>query len=110
MTTGARHKNIPNAVATPFPPLNFKYTGKRCPKNAASPIAAKNMGESKKSVPAHTGINPLSISPRKVSAPNFFPCIRAALVAPMLPLPDFQISSLENSFASTIEVGIDPTR
>ena len=25
---------IPRYVATPFPPLNFSHTGKRCPKNA----------------------------------------------------------------------------
>ncbi len=36
-TMGVATKNIPNVVATPFPPLNLVYTGNICPTTATAP-------------------------------------------------------------------------
>ena len=40
MTRGFIARKTPAPVATPFPPLNFRKTGKRCPENAARPTRA----------------------------------------------------------------------
>src|SRR5215472_18788408 len=74
--TAARHasgdktRNIPAAVATPLPPLNFSQTGKQCPSSAASAAIIIHVALSLVSFSASkTAPAPLATSSTKVSAP-----------------------------------------
>src|SRR5690349_4928817 len=87
--TAARHargdntRNIPAAVATPLPPLNFSQTGKQCPSKAANAAIIIQVAASFESfLASKTAPAPLATSSTKVNTPARNPAARATLVAP----------------------------
>src|SRR5690625_2598978 len=68
--SGCSAANTPNAVATPLPPLNFKKTGYKWPKNTATAAHAANKDAAPSSVPMMramtTASTPLRTSPKRV--------------------------------------------
>ena len=99
--------NTPSDVATPFPPLNPKNTGKVCPTIDA--IAANCTNTSLFSYlnifPINTAKRiatiPFKISQTRVSNATFFPAVLKAFVLPAFPLP-FSLKSKPAIFFSTL--------
>ncbi|MCX7943735.1 MAG: hypothetical protein N2746_04435 [Deltaproteobacteria bacterium] len=96
----------PNAVATPFPPLNFKNKENICPNTARNPLA-NPMLLSKNLVPKITGSRPFEKSHKKVNNPGIIPTVLITFAVPMFPEPMFLISlplkALENNRPNGIE-------
>ena len=83
--------SAPNAVATPFPPLNFSNKGQTCPRNTASTQNDTCIGL--RNIPARkTARNPLPISITRVITAAFAPRTLRAFVVPAFPLPAFLMS------------------
>src|SRR5512146_1647654 len=85
---GAKARNIPSAVATPFPPRNPMYGENTWPSTAAIPSATAPHGP----IPAHranraTGTAPLAMSTSATGIAQRHPRTRYTLVAPRLRLP-----------------------
>ncbi len=53
---------------------------------------------------------PFKISINKTTIPAFFPKTRNVLVVPVLPLPNWRISFLKNSWPIQTPEGIEPKR
>lgn len=100
----------PIAVATPFPPLKSKYTGKRCPKNAQKPHKASTIGGAFSSIAIKIGIIPLATSPRRVATAASFPAARNTLVVPGFCEPVERGSSSPNMRQINIAEEIDPIK
>ena len=84
-TQGLIARITPKAVATPFPPLNEKNTGYKCPKNVAAPTKAIIVGSKSNRLTINTGTKPFKLSPNNVIAAAIFPDfppILNTLVAP----------------------------
>ncbi len=98
-------------VATAFPPLNFKNTGKAWPAMTASAARLVHDGELSVSLAAsQTARKPLAISSASVATPAARPLVRSTLVAPVLPLPESRTSSPLVNFTSRYPKGIAPRR
>src|ERR1700732_4175721 len=126
MALGNKTQNTPSAVATPLPPLKRSQTGNTWPitaKSAAQDIKrkVKTQGNATKLPqrlylePARRAANqtakaPLMASSANVAIPSPFAPERATLVAPMLPLPVWRISSPRKTRTSTYPKGIEPNR
>jgi len=131
---GARARNAPRAVATPFPPRNLSQRGNMCPRIAnvaATAARTSTIGGSGVhacsgklgalesiqsmtsgrliSIAAATAANPFKASSSRVAIPNAGD-VRATLVAPMLPLPVARTSVPRKNRTSRYPKGIDPSR
>lgn len=63
---GERARNVPAAVAAPFPPLNFNHIGYTCPRMQQNPIA-RGINELPEKIDVRRTITvPLSASDRSV--------------------------------------------
>jgi len=84
----------PIEVATPLPPLNFKNIGQLCPEtlNIAETIYMGLVGL-RTSLAKRSGKKPLRKSRTKTKIPHFFPTTLTTLVAPILPEPNFLMST-----------------
>src|SRR5713101_7366216 len=79
--SGDKYKNIPAAVATPFPPWNPSQIGKQWPISAASAAIIIQVALSCVSRAAiHTATVPLPASKSSVSTPAVGPATRATFV------------------------------
>ena len=82
--------NTPNDVATPFPPLNLKNTGKVCPITANKPAICASNAVSVVSLKfpnttaIATAITPFKISHIKVIIAAFLPTVLKTFVEPAL--------------------------
>ena len=87
--------STPTAVATPLPPLKWKYSGQRWPRKAPKPASAAHHSTASSPRPkrcaaqraASTGTTPLSASSSSVATAAFLLPERSTLVAPGLPEP-----------------------
>ena len=84
---GDKARNPPNAVATPLPPLNWKKTGYKWPKNTANAVAVTHARSNPARLTIVTGSTPLTTSISSTVAANFFPPMRSTFVAPGFPEP-----------------------
>lgn len=107
--TGSIARYTPTAVATPLPPLNPRYKGKRWPRNTARPLKAMTIEDPPLWITYATGRRPFIISPASVSRPIVFPAALATLVAPMLLLPTL-LRSTPFILANITPTGIEPIR
>ncbi len=115
---GATPNTTPALVATAFPPLNLRKTGKTCPIIANTPTIIPCVKNSLIGpvvwIGNHSGkkttIKPLNISKKVTANPAGRPNTRKLLVAPVLPLPYCLISFLKNNFPIMIPLGNEPTK
>ena len=100
----------PNAVATPFPPLNLKKMGKICPRQAANATKPTVDGGRAKCSASATGNIPFKIS--HISTPNaaVFPPMRKTLVAPGLFEPCSLGSGKPANLQKVIALENEPSR
>src|SRR5262245_53182024 len=113
--------NVPNAVATPFPPRNPSHGEYRCPSNEATAVDNQSHwsdGESSLGTfpqrpcatpAAATGMAPLSASSTKHRSPHRHPSTRPTLVAPMLREPCTR-TSMPRALPMSTPNGIEPLR
>src|SRR5438034_8092229 len=108
---GARARNIPAAVATPFPPLKPTNGENMCPSTAVAPNAAAHAAPNPDHAPNQaTGTAPFATSTSATGTAYFQPSIRNTLVAPRFLLPCARRSIPRASFPATKLVGKAPSR
>ncbi len=124
MEIGSTPKSIPQAVAAPFPPLNFAKIGNMCPVTAINPhiifrkastsqFGGDNGPENKSNAMAlnqKEGTKPFIKSMIKTAIPNGTPRTRKVFVVPALPLPCSRISTPLNILPTQIADGMEPIR
>ena len=107
--------STPKVVAIPLPPLKFKNIVQLWPQIQLIPIKIRKRSQEifigKPAICTRKiGIIPLRISKAKTDIPTFFPRTLSALVAPILPEPNFRISILLSNFPKIKAVGIEPIK
>ncbi len=109
-TAGDKPNSTPAEVATPLPPLKFSQGENTCPATAAIPVSTEVASPAcRNSAANQTANHPFRASKRKTKYPHFFPRTRPTLVAPMLPLPFFWMSTPWQR-AIQAPKGMDPIR
>src|SRR3984893_11871073 len=104
-------RKTPSAAATPFPPLKFNQTGKQWPINAARPAITIQVALSLEyRAASETAAKPLAASSTSVKIPAAGPATRATLVAPILRLPAWRMSTRPKILAINSPQGMEPSR
>ena len=98
---------MPNAVATPLPPLNFMYGVSMWPTTQATPTQSAASGRKRRA--ARVGRRPLRTSHAKATSPHFLPTVRNTFVAPMFFEPTVRTST-PRILPMRYPNGIPPTR
>ncbi len=100
----------PKPVATPFPPRNFRKTGKRCPSTTErTAVKAHRFGRTPR-LAIHPTSQPFPKSPANVRIPTFLPHTRRTFVKPIFRLPACCGSGAPNKREKTSPNGIEPSR
>ena len=109
VAAGASTRQLPSAVATPFPPEKRRKTEKIWPRGAARTAAGTEIALVPNARASATATAPLPTSAMSVTSPAVFPAARVTFVAPMFPLPTAR-TSIPTSQPTTTPVGTDPIR
>lgn len=92
VSEGARAKNTPSDVATPFPPLKFKKMLQLCPHITESEERMAIVSPRPSVNETKGKIKPFKMSKIRTKIPHLFPNTLQTLVNPIFPDPSFLMS------------------